>query len=147
MIDAGVIPDKPIKKLILTHCHFDHILYAAEIKEKYGAKIYASKKCSLNLKKREIVDPFFDGKFPKLDVDVIIKEGDLIEGLKVIETPGHTDCSICLFDEKEKFLFSGDTLFNEGIGRTDLPTGDENKILKSLERLNKLNPRRIFPGH
>ena len=151
MIDAGEVPDKPIKKLILTHCHFDHVLYANAIKEKFGAKIYSSKKCAEHLEcMDEVVNVFlepFGKKLSKIKVDVILKEGDRVGDFKVLETPGHTDGSICLFNEKEKIMFTGDTLFHQGFGRTDLPTGDEEELFKSLERVKKINLSLIYPGH
>ncbi len=151
MIDAGVVPNLPkgvIKKLVLTHAHFDHVLYANEVKRKYGVKIYASKRCSEHLKKvDEVVKLGLKLDLKPIDVDVIVKDGDKIGDLIVIETPGHTDGSICLFYPKEKILFSGDTLFRDGVGRTDLPTGDEKKLMQSIKKLLKLNPRLIFAGH
>ena len=147
MIDAGVDPGIPVKKLILTHCHFDHVIYANLIKKKYGAKIYASEKCALNLKKPKVSNPLLEWEFEIVEVDEIIKDGDKIGDLAVLETPGHTDGSICLYHPEKKILFSGDTLFHEGFGRTDLPTGNEKKLICSLERIKKINPLHVFSGH
>ena len=150
MIDAGVMPNKPIKKLILTHCHFDHILYAKKIKEKFGAKIYASKECAQNIKNKDVTSPFLGKDFSNLKIDFIVKEGDKIDNLLVLQTPGHTDGSICLFDEKNSILFSGDTFFHNGYGRTDLPKGDEDKLIESLKRIKNIknfHNLQIYPGH
>ena len=69
--------------------------------------------------------------------------------MKVIETPGHTIGHVCLYDEKDKILITGDTLFRESIGRTDLPGGDYSWIMRSI--LDKLIPLgddvRFYPGH
>ena len=67
---------------------------------------------------------------------------------QLIHTPGHTPGSICLYNEKESLLFSGDTLFNGGYGRTDLPGGSTAQLLASLEKLNRLpSSTLVYPGH
>jgi glyoxylase-like metal-dependent hydrolase (beta-lactamase superfamily II) len=72
----------------------------------------------------------------------------MIEGLRVLHTPGHSPGSICLFDAEEGILFSGDTVFTHGsFGRYDLPGGERHALLKSLERLSTLDVRAIYPGH
>jgi len=148
MIDAGTIPKQEIKKLILTHAHYDHIIYANLIKEKYGCKIYASKKCAEHLSKSDdVVNLLSKHKLPKVEVDIILKDSDIIEGFKIIETPGHSDGSICLWNEKEKIIFTGDTLFHGGYGRTDLPTGNNRKLFESLELIKGFHPHQIYPGH
>ena len=66
----------------------------------------------------------------------------------VLHTPGHTPGSCCCYEEDEDVLFSGDTLFDQGMGRTDLPGGDENALYASLRRLSDLAPStRFYPGH
>ncbi len=67
--------------------------------------------------------------------------------LKVIETPGHTPGSVCFFDEENKTLYSGDTLFAEGVGRTDLWGGDEEALAKSLKLIDSLDWETLCPGH
>jgi len=73
----------------------------------------------------------------------------LLGGLEVVHTPGHTPGSVCLWSSKEGILFSGDSLFFDGVGRTDLAGGDEKKLRASLQRrLMVLPPEtRVFPGH
>jgi len=67
---------------------------------------------------------------------------------QLIHTPGHTPGSICLYNEKESLLFSGDTLFNGGYGRTDLPGGSTAQLIASLEKLNRLpSGTLVYPGH
>ena len=125
-----------LKYIILTHSHLDHISAAKEIKEKTKAKILAHEieRYSLN--------------FP---IDILLKEGDEIkigkESLKVLHTPGHTPGSICLLGKN--FVFTGDLLFKEGTGRTDLPGGSQIWLEKSLQKLSKfLKPgMKIYPGH
>jgi hydroxyacylglutathione hydrolase len=71
-----------------------------------------------------------------------------MHGLKIIETPGHTRGSICIWYEKEKILFSGDTLFhNNLVGRTDLPTSSPADLKKSLDKLQSYKYAILCPGH
>ncbi|MFH1307423.1 MAG: MBL fold metallo-hydrolase [archaeon] len=117
---------KDIDILILTHKHYDHD-DNIDIFEK--AKLYGSKE---DFSDEKILDIF------KLN----------IPEFEIIETPGHTKGSICLFLEKEKILFSGDTIFHNGyIGRTDLPTSVPEKMNDSLEKLKKINYKILCPGH
>jgi hydroxyacylglutathione hydrolase len=84
-------------------------------------------------------------------VDIVLKEGDTLFGsdLTVIHTPGHSPGGISLYSESQNFLFSGDTLFFEGVGRTDLPGGDMKKLINSIHEkiLTLPNETRVFPGH
>jgi len=116
------IGEAKLKYIVLTHCHWDHLLAAPKLKKATGAKILT------NLKE-----------------DDEIKVGDSV--LKVISTPGHTKESICLL--AEDFIFTGDTLFEDGTGRTDLPGGSQKDLEDSLSKLKKiLKPgTKIYPGH
>lgn len=81
---------------------------------------------------------------------LLLAEGDALPGLpyRVIHTPGHSMGSICLYDEEDGLLLSGDTLFREGVGRTDGPDSDEALLGQSLKRLFALPPEtKVFPGH
>ena len=84
-------------------------------------------------------------------VDIILSQGDTLFGsdLTVIHTPGHSPGGISLYSESQSFLFSGDTLFFEGIGRTDLPGGNAEILMKSIQKklLNLPGDTRVFPGH
>ena len=88
-------------------------------------------------------------EFPK--VSILLNAGQKIDlgglSLKVIHAPGHTPGSICFFLEKEKALFSGDTLFAEGFGRTDLLGGSGRKMVESLKKLQKMGLKALLPGH
>jgi hydroxyacylglutathione hydrolase len=83
--------------------------------------------------------------------DIILHEGDKLFGsdLTVLHTPGHSPGGISLYSESQKFLFSGDTLFFEGVGRTDLPGGDMEELIKSIHEKLLILPdeTRVFPGH
>jgi glyoxylase-like metal-dependent hydrolase (beta-lactamase superfamily II) len=93
----------------------------------------------------------FTGKIGAVMVDRTVKEGDVIDlgelKLTVLNTPGHTPGSICLYEEKEGFLFSGDTLFPDGgFGRTDLG-GSDADMVASLDRVASLDIEVLYPGH
>lgn len=141
-----------VKMILITHSHWDHIADAAELKKALQAPLYVHALDEGNLK-----DPGSDKlalHFPIEGVqpDSFLKEGDLLSvgdlELKVIETPGHTPGGICLWLEKEKVLFSGDTLFRRGVGRLDLPTANREEMLNSLRKLGNLPPEtKVYPGH
>ena len=90
---------------------------------------------------------FFDGHLKPRRVDKKLRDGDVINGLKIIHTPGHTPGSICLLDEKKGILFSGDTIFSDGIGRTDMPGGDNAALADSIEKITNLKFAKLLPGH
>ncbi len=168
LIDSGIDPTKILKKieelgtgidfLINTHCHYDHIGGDLWIKEKTNANI-----CVHGLdagfmesgNRNGTLAELFGGKSSEIKIDTKLVEGQVIDlgkiRLEVIHTPGHTPGSICLYEPKSKSLFSGDTVFSCGVGRTDLPGGDWINLQKSLEKLLDLHRRsgvaKIYPGH
>jgi hydroxyacylglutathione hydrolase len=145
LIDAGAYTDKPVKTLILTHCHCDHFTYASKIILEQKPRVLTGRNDMKALAEMdEKVIPEFAFNLTPIKAEGL-KEGDVVEGLKVFETPGHTSGSICLL--KNGFLFSGDTLFERGIGRWDLPSGDYVKLMESLERLKGITYKFLMPGH
>jgi glyoxylase-like metal-dependent hydrolase (beta-lactamase superfamily II) len=87
---------------------------------------------------------------PLPEPDILLEDGDAIPGtgFRVIHSPGHSRGSICLYDEAEGILVSGDTLFRDGVGRTDAPDSDPDALDASLRRLMKLPAAtRVLPGH
>ncbi|MFH1657501.1 MAG: MBL fold metallo-hydrolase [bacterium] len=127
----------PLKYIINTHHHFDHVMAVAEVKAKTGAEILIHQVAA------EIA--------PDLEADRFLEEGEEVKvgdiNLTVLHTPGHTEDSISLLGPD--FIFTGDTLFKDGYGRTDLPTGSAEKIKASLQRLSSiLRPgMMVYPGH
>lgn len=131
------IKAESLEYIILTHYHDDHTLATPIIKKETGAKVLI----------HESDVGFLDFKPDRtLKGDEILDLGDC--KLKVIHTPGHTPGSICLYEEKSKSLFSGDTVFPDGgVGRTDLPGGATQQLIKSIKNLCKLDVKTLYPGH
>ena len=125
-----------LKYIINTHCHFDHTSANEKIRKETGAKILIHRA---------------EKNFINFEADRFLEEGDEIRIgdiiLKVLHTPGHTRGSICLIGEN--LVFTGDILFKDGYGRTDLPEGSQKDLEKSLEKLSKLLKPGIivYPGH
>ena len=85
---------------------------------------------------------------PLPEADIIFDEGDKAGPFTVLHVPGHTPGSVCLYDEKTGTLFTGDTLFQQGYGRTDLPGGNWNQLQQSLKRLFAMKGEtNVYPGH
>ena len=165
LVDAGMMAGptlKNIKKfidptqiemIVLTHCHHDHSGAAPALQEATGARLLLSE--------REVgavgddmasVAYLFGQQAPDYKVDEPLKEGMVLDigewKLKVMETPGHSLGSLCLYEENAKVLFSGDTVFPDGnIGRTDMYGGDTPELVKSIERLTALDVQTMYPGH
>ncbi|MBW2988996.1 MBL fold metallo-hydrolase [Candidatus Woesearchaeota archaeon] len=131
-----------VNRVLFTHLHYDHIgnydLFP-------NARFYASKgEISLLNKNRmyAIGDPVLAEEFKAK-----LNELRDFSGLKIIDTPGHTKGSVCIYYEKEKVLFSGDTLFFNGFGRVDFPFSDPGKMEGSLEKIGKIGYKILAPGH
>jgi hydroxyacylglutathione hydrolase len=142
-----------LTKIINTHGHFDHIGLNKYLQDKYKAKIYISKFDAEMLSDSEKNASNLTGhKIENSKAEVLLNDGDEIvfgeTKLKVISSPGHTKGSICLVEENEKILFSGDTIFESGFGRTDLYSGDDSELFKSIEKLKAYyRGYRVYPGH
>ena len=164
VIDPGGEPEKIIetidvlggnlKYIFLTHCHLDHIGGIKKLKDEKGGRILVSRADSIGLYDEKInLAYYLDLEVPQLDENSRLDDGDLIHlgnnEFKVILTPGHTEGGLCLYDEKDKMVFTGDTLFSGTWGRTDLPTGSFVDIITSIT--NKLMPLPddtiVYPGH
>lgn len=142
---------------ILTHGHFDHLLCSSLIKEEYGlAPEVHEDDVPLMLHVRERIDEVFgEGNFP-YDIPMpehYLTDREIVEfghhKLEVIHTPGHSPGSIFLYCAEGGLAFSGDTLFNMSIGRSDLPGGDTATLKESLRMITDLLPDEtvIYPGH
>lgn len=142
-----------VKGILLTHGHFDHIMAVNEIAAMHHVKVYAH-----SIEKELLADPAINCS-QSIGRPYIVELQETLEDnmtftlagfrIKVLHTPGHTSGSVCYLFEEEGVLFSGDTVFMESVGRTDLPTGNEGKLLASIQ--NKLvdldDNIKVFPGH
>ena len=140
-----------LDKILLTHAHFDHIMAVQALRDN-GAKVYihiedeemlydSEKNCSFE----------FTGRDLEIDkAEHLIVDGDMIEvgdeKLTVYHTPGHTKGSVCYVSEE--LIFSGDTLFKDGVGRWDLYGGNYDTLICSLKKLKELEKDyTVLPGH
>ena len=137
-----------IDVVIITHLHPDHV---------EGVKAFSEIPVSIAIHKTEMefiknVDPQYGESLGVTDsnIDILLQEGDLRIGnlnLQVIDTPGHSPGSICLYWPDEKVLFTGDVVFNQGIGRTDLPAGNGQQLMESIKKISVLHTDYLLPGH
>lgn len=142
-----------LKYILLTHGHFDHILGVDKFTEEFGVDAYVSEDDIMQVKATPQMIQMFTG----LTVDVVknvkkyVKDGDEFTigntKIKAISTPGHTEGGMCYL--VDNYLFSGDTLFQHSVGRTDFPGGSFEKISKSIKEKLFLLPdeMEVYPGH
>ncbi len=153
---ASFISDNNLKPVLqlFTHCHIDHMLGSRYISKAYKLKPLTHKDSLPFLENsKEYGKVFgFDVEKPVMP-DEFIEDGDTVtfgnQELKVLHTPGHAAGSLCYYHEKQQFVIVGDVLFQGGIGRTDLPTGDHDLLIKSIfQKLMTLPPETtVYPGH
>lgn len=138
-------------KVLLTHRHFDHILGVARLKRETGAKVYISSADRPGLLSAEdSLASLMELEQLSVEPDELVDDGDIIkfdgQEIKVIATPGHTVGSVCYLMGNR--LWSGDTLFKNSAGRTDLPSGDGSALIRSLKKLALLSDSvEVYPGH
>jgi len=170
IIDHMTTKNLKPRGIVCTHGHLDHIGAIIHLKDYYlkkgiilkvaahenDAQFFGAQAKSIHIESlkgipEELFDEFNIPLHTLPDIDIPLKEGDTLfdSDLTVIHTPGHTPGSISLYSESQNFLFSGDTLFFESIGRTDLPGGDGDAIIKSIkDKILTLPPEtRVLPGH
>ena len=148
LIEWGLTP----KYVLLTHCHFDHVGGVAALQAS-GAKVVCSEgEKPLVGTAADLFEAFGAPRKP-FQVDKTVADGEEIElcgvRIKVLLTPGHTAGSTCYLVENDggRCLISGDTLFENSIGRTDFPTGDMGELRKSLKKLAALDDMPVYAGH
>ena len=137
--ELGIAPEN-VKGIVLTHAHHDHAMGAFIILEKASPRVFVHTMDTKYIASR------FGANLVK------VEQGDLIETerwpLKVIWTPGHTEGGMCLYNEDERILFSGDTVFPDGYyGRYDGDSGNLEEIVESLRKLTEIDVDVMLPGH
>ena len=134
--------DFSLKGILLTHHHYDHVGVADRVKAVFDCPVYLHRR-DCDIYSREF----------KRNADIYMEDGDVfdLEGEKivVINTPGHTEGSVCFMSEKSKVCFTGDTIFNVDLGRTDLEGGSEKEMIDSILNIIDKWPNdiMIYPGH
>lgn len=148
IIDPGYRPEKFIDYIkeqaleplgiLLTHCHHDHVGGAQKIRDVFECPVMMT---------------FEDSLMYKGSVDIVIEGGDVLqmgeEEIRVLKTPGHTAGSVCFLCERSSVVFTGDTIFDTDLGRTDLAGGSPEAMRLSCKRIIDRWPDfyTIYPGH
>ena len=162
IVDPGEEGDKVISEienenlqpemLVNTHGHFDHIMSDGQIRKRFNIPLAVSRDDA-----SMVSNSFQNGSVILWGEEVLIEKPEILlddnqtvelsfTKFKVIHTPGHSEGGICLLFDG--FILTGDTLFAGTIGRTDFPNSDHEKMMLSLEKLKKLDPKTVvYPGH
>ncbi len=150
------IQQKSLTPLMLlnTHCHLDHVFGNKFVAENYQLTLQLHQKEKLVLSYAPTAGLMYNMPFDNYAGEFIeLKEGDKIllgeDELEIVETPGHSPGSICFYCSKQGFLIGGDVLFKGSIGRTDLPMGDYETLIKSIKQKLFLLPDNVivYSGH
>lgn len=164
IIDPGDEADFIIGKLqqadlhlvgvVATHGHFDHVMAVGEIQRSFDVRFYISEKDMFLLDRVEQTAEYFLGYRPVIlppkDIEFINKKKLQVASyeLRILETPGHTPGGLCFHFPEEKIIFTGDTLFKDGIGRFDFSYSSKKDLINSLKKILKLPVETIvYPGH
>ena len=140
-----------LRYILLTHCHFDHILKLDALRAETRAEVCIHKADADMMKDPALNgSEFFGLEFASLGADRLLEDGEIItlgkDKIEVISTPGHTPGSVCYGCGDT--LLCGDTVFSSGYGRYDLPGGDGNILFASLKKLaDRSDNPLIHPGH
>ena len=142
-----------MKAILLTHGHFDHIYAVNDLKKRLDVPVYAYADEAVLMGDSWMNRSKAWAEAMTVTPDILLHDGDELDlagfHIRVIHTPGHTAGSCCYYFEEEKILIAGDTLFYESYGRTDLDTGSEAAIMRSLREQLFLLPDdvEVYPGH
>lgn len=144
---------KPVRN-INTHCHIDHVLGNQFMADTFQVYPEFHKDSLPYFKTSKEIGISFGYRIEQLpNAKAYLEDGDIVKfgnsELKVLYTPGHAEGSICLYNEKQGFVITGDVLFKDTVGRTDLPGSDFEKLMKSIKtKLFTLpDDTVVYPGH
>ena len=146
----GIDP-KDIDVIAITHLHPDHCGATAALKEVSGAKValHPLQVDYLDIMAEESRKFLGVGMAYKFNADIVLEERLRLGSteLDVLHTPGHSPGSICFYAEDKKILICGDLVFEQGVGRTDLPFGNMDELRNSIETVSALDTELLLPGH
>jgi len=136
------IPIEKIDLVIATHAHPDHFEAVARFPD--------TTQFAMGYYEYELVKKFAGSYFQLPEPDFFLQEGELIIGtnqFEILETPGHSPGSVCIYWPEKRVLFAGDVIFHHGIGRTDLPGGSGKQLKESIQRIRSLDVEYVLSGH
>jgi hydroxyacylglutathione hydrolase len=143
-----------VKQIVITHAHIDHVGGAMKLRARTGAPILLNQNDYALLKMLDVQASWLGMVSPgEVEIEAELNHGETLRAgnlsANILHTPGHTEGSVCLYFPAEKLLLAGDTLFARSIGRTDLPGGSFEKIMRSLhDRVLTLpDDTAVIPGH
>lgn len=147
--------DARVDVLLLTHQHLDHVQDAAAIKAEHGCPVFAFAPFSRDLTLERLLGMFTGCSLevPEFTVDELLEGKDTLEAAgeawRLYHVPGHSPDSLCFHLERQHLLFAGDTLFLDGIGRTDFPGGSTRQLLSGIGSKLLVLPdaTQVYPGH
>lgn len=147
------VKQKKVRRILLTHRHYDHTGGAAALAKELGADVLVHSEDARPVQEgdaRQTLASMFGVAGQPVPV-TILHGGEILStgtsNFEVIFTPGHSAGSICLWENEKKVLVSGDTVFVGGVGRWDLPSGNFEQLVSSVKKLLSFAPQEIYPGH
>ena len=149
VVESGL---KPVA-ILLTHGHFDHASAVAELSQLLGVKVYAHEAERETLETPDLNLSGWEGKADTYHADVYVKDEQELElagfKVRVLFTPGHTVGGCCFYFVEQNVVFSGDTLFEGSIGRTDFPKGSASQLIRAINEKLMILPDEtaVYPGH